>query len=187
MSSRSIISGLAALAALVVAGSPPAAAQSLKIGVFDPARVSQETSEGSRIQARLTSLQQRKSDELKSLQDEIRNLEQEFVNTAASLSTDKRKELGLRIERKRFELEGLQKSASRELQLEVEQAQAEWQGRVLEAVRKLGQEQSYTLILQFDLVAFHSSTVDVTDELIRRIDGGEGGGVGGQGGGAGGQ
>ncbi len=180
MSRRTIIQGWAVVAAIAVAASLPSAAQSLKIGVFDPARVSQETSEGSLIQARLTSLQQKKSEELQTMRDEIRKLEEEFVNTAASLSTDKRKELGLRIERKRFELEGLEKSASRELQLEVEQAQAQWQGRVLRAVRELGQEQSYTLILQYDLVAYHSNTVDVTDELIRRIDTGQAAGAGGQ-------
>jgi Skp family chaperone for outer membrane proteins len=160
------------------AGTVAAQAQAIKIGVFDPARVSQETAEGSRIQARLNALQQAKRGELDALQEEIRVLEEQFINTAPSLAVEKRKELGLKIQRKRIELEGMQKSATQELQLEVEQAQGEWQARVLDEVQKLGRDEGFTLILQFDLVAYHADAIDVTDKLIARIDAGEGGSAG---------
>lgn len=171
-----LASGLVAVAAFALAAilSPMAIAQtasaSMKIGVFDPARISQETAAGARIQARLNALQDQKRKELETRQDDIVKLEQEFVASAASLSQEKRKELGLSIERKRIELEGLQKSAMRELQLEVEQAQTEWQARVLQHVQSFGRDNGYMLVLQNDVVGYYAQAIDVTEELIRLID-----------------
>ena len=151
-----------------VAGS--AEAQTLKIGTFDPDRIAAETAEGSRIKARLSSFQNSKRAELEEIQQEIERLQQEVVNTAASLSSERRKELLISIRKKQAELESLQKVATQELQIEVEEAELEWQERVLNQVRLLGTEQGYTVILQRDLVAFSTPLIDVTDELIARID-----------------
>lgn len=164
-----------ALAVALFAATGTVEAQSLKIGVFDPARVSQETAEGARIQARLNALQDSKRSEIESLQSEIRTLEQQFLSTATSLTEEKQKEQGLTIQRKRNELEVMQRTATQELQLEVEQAQAKWQRRVLSEVQALGSEQGFTLVLQSDLVAYFADTVDVTPQLIARLDGQQGG------------
>ncbi|UCF67145.1 MAG: OmpH family outer membrane protein [Acidobacteriota bacterium] len=155
---------------VLAVGAGPVSAQQLKIGVFDPDRIVQETREGARLQARLNALQESKRSELDRLQEEIRTLEQEFYATATSLSADRLKEMQIKIDRKRFELESAQKSASRELQLEVEQTRIEWQQRVLRVVETFGEEQGYSLIFQVEVVGYFSPMIDVTEELIRRID-----------------
>ncbi len=157
-------------AALWALAAIPASAQQLKIGVFDAERISAETAEGAKIKARLTALQERKRKELEKIQSDLQALQQEFLATSTSLSDEKRKELGLRIQRKQVELEGAQKSANQELQVEVESAQLEWQRRMLDLVRAYGKEHGYTLILPVEVVPYFSSSIDVTDELIRLVD-----------------
>ncbi|GAB4368479.1 MAG: hypothetical protein Kow0062_01730 [Acidobacteriota bacterium] len=162
------LAGLCAGLGLVAAA--PASAQQLKVGVFDAERISAETAEGARIKARLTALQEKKRKELEGLQKELQALQQEFLATSTSLSEEKRKELGLRIQRKQVELEGAQKSANQELQVEVESAQLEWQRKMLELVRDYGKKNGYTLLLPVEVVPYFSPSIDITDELIRIVD-----------------
>lgn len=146
------------------------AQQALKIGVFDAQRLSQETVEGSKLQARLTALQQRKREELKKLSEEIERLNTEFQQTSTSLSADKSKELALKIERKQIELDGAQKSATREVTVEVEQAQEGWQKRVLDAVTSYGKEKGFSLILPVEVIGYASASLDITSDLAAMID-----------------
>ncbi|MBP7146190.1 MAG: OmpH family outer membrane protein [Acidobacteria bacterium] len=159
-----------AAAGLLALASAPARAQETKIGVFDAQRITQETAEGARIQARLNSLKDRKRQDLEKVQQELEKLRQEFTNTAISLSEDKRKELGLKIDRKQIELEGMEKQATRELQMEAEQAQESWQRQVLEAVAAFGKQNGFTLILPVEVVGYYSQAVDVTEQLIKTVD-----------------
>ncbi len=159
--------GIAVVALLAL----PARAQTApKIGVFDPQRVTQETAEGARIQARLTALQEKKRGELQKSQEELKKLQDQFAAGAVSMSEDKRKELLVSIEKKQLELEGQQKSASRELQLEAEQAQEQWQRQVFAAISAFGKEGGFTIILPAEVVPYFSPTVDITEALIKSID-----------------
>lgn len=158
------------IAATVVLVPTAWAQQVLKIGVFDAQRLSQETVEGSKLQARLTALQQRKREELKKLSEEIERLNTEFQQTSTSLSADKSKELALRIERKQIELDGAQKSATREVTVEVEQAQEGWQKRVLDAVTSYGKEKGFSIILPVEVIGYASASLDITSDLAAMID-----------------
>lgn len=141
-----------------------------KFGVFDAQKITQDTAAGAQIQARLNSLKEKKSAELKKIQEDIEKLQQEFVQTATSASEDKKKDLGLRIQRKQDELDGAQKAANRELQLEVEAAQDAWQRRVIEIVNGYGKEKGYTLIVPAEVAVYYNPEIDVTADLIKIID-----------------
>lgn len=158
---------------------PSAEAQTLKIGVFDPARITEETAAGARIQARINALQEQKRIELVAAQEELTKLEQEFAAAGASMTVEKRKDMVVMLERKRVELDGMKTSAQRELMVEVEQAQVQWQGQVLQTVRSFGEQNGYTLVLQNDVVGYYASAVDVTDQLITLIDAAAAAGTGG--------
>jgi len=181
MRNRSLHRAAAALVPLLlvlVSAARPGTAQTVKIGVFDPQRVLQETAEGARLQARLSALQEKRRKEIEALQNEIRSEEQDFLGKAASLSAEKLKQTQLKIERKRFELESMQKAATRELQLEMEQARSEFERHLLAVVEKLGKEEGYTVILQTDVVGYFAPSIDVTETLIRLVDEAAGGGDG---------
>ncbi len=162
------------LVPLLIAGlfafAPGTSRAQAKLGVFDAQKITQDTAAGAQIQARLNSLKEKKSAELKKIQEEIEKLQQEFVQTATSASEDKKKDLGLRIQRKQDELDGAQKAANRELQLEVEAAQDAWQRRVVEIVNSYGKEKGYTLIVPAEVAVYFSPDIDVTADLIKIID-----------------
>ncbi|MCU0230099.1 MAG: OmpH family outer membrane protein [Acidobacteria bacterium] len=162
--------GLAVAAVLALAARPAEAQTAPKIGVFDPQRITTETAEGARIQARLNALQEKKRGELQKSQDDLKKLQDQFAAGAVSMSEDKKKDLLMQIERKQLELEGMQKTASRELQLEAEQAQQQWQRAVLAAVSAYGKDKGYTLLLPTEVTPFFSPSIDVTDDLIKAID-----------------
>lgn len=170
MVSKVVGTALVCTAFLTASTLPVAAQPAAKIGVFDAQRISQETAEGSKIHAKLEALQNKKRAELKKLSDELDKLQQEFVQQAATLSEDKRKEMSIKIDRKQNEIEGMRKSAQAEIQLEVEQAQQEWQKRVLDGVVAYGKEKGFTLILPVEVVGYAASSIDVTGELIQIID-----------------
>ena len=138
--------------------------------MFDPQRITQETAEGARIQARLSALKDKKTGELKKLSEELEKMQQSFVQAATSASDEKKKEMQQQLERKQIELEGAQKSAQREMQVEVEQAQEGWQKRVIEVIRNYAKEKKLSLVVAADVAVFYSSDVDITGDLIKAID-----------------
>lgn len=154
---------------LFAMGTSIAAAQS-KIGVFDPQRLTQETKEGAKIQARLNAIKEKKENEIKKLKDELDKLQQDVVQKGTSLTEDKRKEMAMAIQRKQDELEGAGRAAQRELQMEVEGAQSSWQQRVFEIVNKFGKEKGFTAIFAVDAVLYFDPTIDVTQELMTLVD-----------------
>ena len=162
--------GLAVSAVFALASLPAEAQTAPKIGVFDPQRITQETAEGARIQARLNALQEKKRGELEKTQGDLKKLQDQFAAGAVSMTEDKRKDLLMQIERKQLELEGMQKSASRELQLEAEQAQQQWQRAVLAAVGGYGKDKGYTILLPTEVAPYYSPSIDITDDLIKAID-----------------
>lgn len=170
MNVRSFALALAFATGLAAFAGTPAEAQALKIGVFDAEKISEETAEGAKIKARLTKLQDDKRKQLEAAQAEVQALQQEYLATSTSLSDDKRKDMGLKIQRKQVELEGMQKSANQELQIEVESAQMNWQRQVIEVVRKFGKENGFTMILPVEVVPYHSTAIDITDQLIKAVD-----------------
>ncbi len=161
---------LTALGLAAVGGTAPSSAQTYKIGVFDAQKVTQETAEGARIQARLRALNDRKQADLKKLEEEIQKLKDEFIQNATSLSEDKKREMTLRIQRKEDDLDSAKKAASREMQIEVENAQETWQRRVVSAVVAYGKEKGFSLILHVDAALYFDSAIDITEDVVKVID-----------------
>ncbi len=170
MSARRRLTGLGILGLILVAGLASTPAQTLKIGVFDAQKIFEETAAGAKVQARLNALEESKRKELETSQNALKALQQQLLQTGASLSADKLRDLRLKIDRKSIELEGMQKSASREFQIEVEQAQTQWQRRIIDLVAKYGKDNGYSLIVPIGVVAYHSATTDITSELIKLVD-----------------
>ncbi|NJN64699.1 MAG: OmpH family outer membrane protein [Acidobacteria bacterium] len=170
MNVRTAAFALAAALSVLSAASICAEAQALKIGVFDAERISEETAEGAKIKARLTKLQDEKRKQLETVQNELQAMQQEFLASSTSLSEDKRKEMGLKIQRKQNEFEGMQKTANQEMQVEVEAAQLGWQRRVIEVVQKYGKDNGFTVILPVEVVPYYSAAIDLTQELVKVVD-----------------
>ncbi|MHC4430087.1 MAG: OmpH family outer membrane protein, partial [Planctomycetota bacterium] len=112
-----------ALLAIALLAPPPLAQAPLKVAVFDPQRVSEETIDGKRLQAELKAVSDQKQQQLTAMEDEIKGLQQQLQQQALSLSVEKRTALELTIQRKLLALNNTQDLANRELQLEVQAAE----------------------------------------------------------------
>jgi len=147
-----------------------AQAQSMKIAVFDPQRVSEETAEGKRIKAQLEGFQQAKQQELAAIQTEVQGMRKQLTEQALSLSADRKSKLEKDIQRKMMELQSAEESANREFQLEISEAQQRFQGQLLQVIDQFGRDEGFDLILDAGSVAFASPAIDVTTAIVDRFD-----------------
>ena len=149
---------------------PKGRGRSVKIGVFDLARVTEETAEGKRIQGRLAAFRTAKENELAANQPAINELRNQLQTQGLSLSGEKKAALEKDIQRKIVDLNAAQEAATREFQLEIAEAQGEFQEKLLAVVEEVGRAESFTIILEIQAVAFYAPTVDVTTLIIDQFN-----------------
>jgi outer membrane protein len=160
------------VALAVVAALPreTVAQTSMKLGVFDPQRVSEQTAIGRRVQSELAAFRDRKQAEISEKEKAIQELRKQLEQQELSLSPDRRNTMEKDIQRQLLELQSAREAASRELQLEIAAAQASFEEKLTLAVERLAKEDGYTLVLDRGVVAWASETVDVTDRIIERFN-----------------
>lgn len=151
---------------LTAAAAGAAQAQTIKVGVFDPVRVSEETAEGQKIAAQLKSLFEEKQAAIQALQQELVDLQQQAQTQALSLSEAKREELRRDIQRKSLDLTSLRDRSTRELELAQGDAESKFQGLLLRVVDEYGKREGFTLILDRGQVVWATQSIDVTTGII---------------------
>lgn len=184
MSSPSPFVSRAALAAvlLLAAGAVPAAAQELKVAVINTEQVLLESETGKAALEQLRTLREAKEAEGQALQDAVEQLRTRLTEGRLSLAEDKIAELEAQLEEKGIALRRFQDDANRELNKRRDEVLASIDRRVLPIINQVGEEQGYSLIFRkFESgLVFASEEVDITPEIIRRLD--AGGGTAGAGG-----
>lgn len=157
-------------AILFVAANVAQAQSTLKVGVFDPGRVSEEAVRAKKIQAELAAIRDAKQAEINAQEQEIGNLQQQIRQQALSLSPDKLATLEISVQRKLLELNTAKDLATRQLQLEIAAAEATFNGQLQAVVAELGRTESFELILDTGSVAWAAAAVDVTTAVIDQFD-----------------
>lgn len=145
-------------------------AQTAKLAVFDPQRVSEETALGKKVQERLKGFQQTKQAEIDAKERSIKDLQRELSEKELSLSAEKRSEMEREIQRRALDLQSAREGATREFQLEIQSAQTEFQQKLIVAVEAFGREEGLDLILDSGVAAWVSPALDVTTAVIDRFD-----------------
>jgi len=163
---------LAVVTALVLGALAPAAwAQaSIKIGVFDSQRISEETIEGKRIQTELGALRDAKQQAISGQELVIGELQQRLSQQGLSLSAETRASLELDIQRRALALNTARDLATRELQLEVGAAEARFNEKLGVVVNRFGQDEGFALLLELGVTAWAANSVDVTTAIIDLFD-----------------
>lgn len=159
-----LVPALAALLSVAQAQTP------LKIGVFDPQRLSEETADGKRVQERLTAMREANFADLASQQKIIDGLQEQLGQQALSLSLDKRASMELDIQRRMLELSKSRDMATQMLQMELTAAQQVFNDKLLSVIDAFGREQGFDLILDRTLVAWASQKVDLTTAITDLYD-----------------
>ncbi len=155
---------------ILVASTAALAQDAIRIAVFDPQRVSEETAEGLRVQAWLTSLRNEKQAELLAIQSVVTDLQTQFTTQSLSLSPGRKQALEIEIQKKALEFQNAQEAAGRELQLEINAAQAKFQEQLLAVVEQYGRDEGFDLILDRSMVAWTAPSMDVTTALVDRFN-----------------
>lgn len=145
-------------------------APAVKIGVFDAARVSEETAEGKRVQAKLSAFRDKKQAEVAAKEKEVADLQGQLTSQALSLSVEKRSALEKDVQRKLLEVNQAREAAQREMQMELAEAQNGFNEQLVMAVESLGRDEGFTLILERSVAVFASPAVDVTTSLVDRFN-----------------
>ena len=159
------------VAAILFMATNVAEAQStIKIGVFDPGRVSEEAARAKKIQAELQAIRDAKQAEIDGREQEIGTLQQQIRQQALSLSPDKLATLEIGIQRKLLELNTAKELATRQLQLEIAAAEAKFNDQLEAVVSEFGRGEEFGLILDTGSVAWAASAIDVTTAVIDQFD-----------------
>lgn len=169
---RTSVRTFACLALLACACSfaPEAAAQSFKVGVFDPQRVSEETALGRQVQADIGAFREQKQAEITAKQEQLAELEKQLTQQALSLSAERRTRMEKDIQRLKLDIQSLTETATRELQLELGAASDDFQRKLMTVVETFGKDEGFALLLDRSLVAWNADTVDVTTAIVDRFD-----------------
>lgn len=164
--SMKLAAALIAVIAVFLIGSTAHAQRPLKVGVFDPQRITTETVEGQKIQSELSAVSEAKRQELANMEREISDLQQRLEQQQMSLSVDRRTALEIDIQRRILALNNAKDLASRELQLEVAAAEAKFNEKLRLAVAQFGKSEEFDLLLEYTVVAWSPPAHDVTTALI---------------------
>ncbi|HEX2253460.1 MAG TPA: OmpH family outer membrane protein [Thermoanaerobaculia bacterium] len=149
-----------------------AAAQQNKIGLIDTQQILRTSTVGKQAAEQLRQLTETKSQEGQAKQTELQALQQRLQEGRRSLSEDKLAELQKQVEDKAIELRRFQDDANRELEKRQEELFGNIDRQVMPVINQIAQEQGYDLIFRkFESgLLYASDTIDITAEVIRRLD-----------------
>lgn len=152
-------------AAAQTAAPPP-----IKIGVFDPNRVFEQSELGKKMRTEIDALTQKKRSEVQTKEEEVKVLQEKYKQEEPSLSEDKRGERERTLQQKGIELKRLRDDATREVQQQVSEVEQRFQKQVLAVVELVGREEGFTLILDRASLVFSAQSADITDKIVARLN-----------------
>ena len=167
---KGIVCFVILVAAVAVVPAWGQAAAPDKIGVFDAQRVSEETTEGKRVQARLTAFSEKKRAELAAKEKDAQDLQDKLNAQALSLSPEKRTSMEKDLQKKALELNQAREGAQREMQLEVAEAENGFREKLLGAVESFGREEGFAIVLERGAAIYVHPSHDVTTAIVDRFN-----------------
>lgn len=165
-------------AAVMCAAAPPLLAQAqpasgeIKLAVVDMDRVMSDSAMGRAEQSAIDKLRADRTGIISQKQKELEELEESIRNASLSWSDERREARVREYESRRIELRRLNEDATRDVQNEFNRALAKLQRAALGVTSTLGRERGYTMIFEKSTmpVLYASDAIDVTDEVLQRLN-----------------
>ncbi|RFA34852.1 OmpH family outer membrane protein [Alkalilimnicola ehrlichii] len=151
-----------------------AAAESLKIGFVNAARVSSEAPQAEEARRKLESEFAGRDQELVAMQREARQLEERLARDADVMSESEQRELERQLVSRQREIRRVQDEFREDFSMRRNEELGKLQRRIVEAIHELAKEEGFDLIVS-DGVIFASDQVDITNKVIERLGTGESG------------
>ena len=170
-SSRRFLCYLSFAGLLVVfAGLPMTAAAEAKIGFVNIKRVLEESVQARQANERLEKEFAPKDRTLMAQQKELRALEEQLVRDGSVMTDDQRFRLESDIASLRREVRRTQVEFQEEFNLRRNQELSKLQRQVRQVIQDLSRSEDFDLVVS-DVVLFASERIDITDEVLQRLDG----------------
>lgn len=173
--SRHAVTLVAAL--LLAATAPKLYAQTTRIAVVDLQRALNETEDGRRAKARLKKLFEKRQQQLDKSQNSLKQQKEQIEQLIATKAPEKTiQERAASYQKQLVELQSTYMEFQRELAEQEGRLTREIIARMESILRRLGQSDGYTLILERNEggVVWVPSNLDLTDQVIQRYNSGEG-------------
>lgn len=163
--------GIGAAACLTV-GSLGAAwsASAVKIGYIDLQKIIEKSSKGKELRERVQQLRQDKERILSAKQEELVRMRQDFQQKAMTLSDRARLDKEQELRQKEIELQNLSESFRQEVLMEGKKLQMLMFKDLSEVVKRIGQQEGFTMIIDKDATLFVSESIDITDKVLQQYD-----------------
>ena len=163
---------MCAVLTLSVLGASAARAQGevMKIGVFDPEVLWQQTDIGKKYNEDLSVTRDRLQAQIAKKTEELQTTRSKLRQQQQTLSVDKVTELQQDILSRETELDRLSEDATKEMKFQVGQFEGRFQEMLAKTLDAFGKEKGYALILTRGAVVYSASSLDINQYLIARFN-----------------
>ena len=171
--SMSRLSSVALFMAVVLVGSS-ALAEELKLGYVDLQRALSETEDGRKAKANLKKIFDQKQKELDEQQEELKKAVEDLDKKRTLLPADKVREKEAELQTRMQKFQQTYLRHQQDLQAKEQEATGKIFERMNKILGKIALAENFTMILDKSALVFAKPHLDLTNDLIRRYNAGEG-------------
>src|SRR5262245_58367703 len=164
---------LVVFAALML-GASPALAEEVKIGYVDMQRALNETEDGRKAKAQLKKVFDQKQKELDEQQEELKKAIEDLDKKRTLLPADKVREKETELQARMQKVQQTYLRQQQERPGKEQEAPAKIFERMSKIISKMAQAKNFSMIFDRTGVVYAKPHLDLTNELIRRYNSGEG-------------
>jgi outer membrane protein len=150
--------------------SPLAYAQAIKIGTFDVGRVFTESKRWAKEREAFAKKGKELQEAFEKKAAELKALKESLEKKAGMLSEQARKEKEREYQQKARELDRLGQDSDAEIKQLDKEIATRFNKSLMIIIKKLGQEEKYTLILEASIIPYAAKEIDLTDQVLKAFD-----------------
>ena len=166
---------LVMLGVFLVASSPVVSfAEDVKLGYVDLQRALNETEDGRKAKANLKKVFDQKQKELDEQQEDLKKAVEDLDKKRTLLPADKVREKEAELQARMQKVQQTYLRHQQDLSGKEQEATAKIYERMNKIIQKIAQSESFSMIVDKSALVFAKPHLDLTNELIRRYNAGEG-------------
>lgn len=162
------------VAALFLLSSSVAFAEDVKVGFVDRLRAVNETEDGKKAQATLKKTFEQKQKELDEQQAQYKKDAEDLEKKRTLLPADKVREKDAELQMRLQKIQATYLRHQQDLSNKEQEALAKISDRMTRIINKMAASENFTMIIDKPALVFAKPHLDLTNELIRRYNAGEG-------------
>jgi outer membrane protein len=143
-----------------------------KIAYIDVQRVANESAEGKASTSRVKALNDKKVAELSEKQKQLQAAQLRLQKESTVLSDSAAAQLAKDIERMQTDIQRFTQDAQAEVQDLQRELQMQFQRKLMPVIADVGREKGLHVVLPTDGIIWADSGVDITADIIKKLDGG---------------